>query len=41
MEKTNRTLLKRHLEKEHGKTTEFAERKVADRYGYLLEDDPV
>ena len=34
-EKTNRALLVRHLEKDHKKKPEVAERNVEDRYGHL------
>ena len=34
-EKTNRVLLARHLEKDHKKKPEVAERNAEDRYGHL------
>ena len=41
VEKTNRALLVRHLEKDHNKRPEIAQRNVEDRFGHLKVDDPV
>ena len=41
VEKTNRALLVRHLEKDHNKRPDIAHRNVEDRFGHLKVDDPV